>query len=67
MDGIFLPVFSGSSLINTLAAAIFCFLLALFFALPGRSLPLIRETADSAGTVKVAPAEDADGAGEAEG
>jgi hypothetical protein len=64
MDGIFLPVFSGSSLINTLAA-IFCFLLALFFALPGCSLPLMRTS--PAPVANVAPAGDAETADKAEG
>lgn len=67
---VFGPVFYlvafGLAWINTLAAALFCFLLALFFALPGRSLPLIGETPAAVDTVKAAPVEGADMAGEAE-
>lgn len=67
---VFGPVFYlvafGLAWINTLAAALFCFLLALFFALPGRSLPLIGGTADPVDAMKTAPVEGADMAGEAE-
>lgn len=67
---VFGPVFYlvafGLAWINTLAAALFCFLLALFFALPGRSLPLIRGIPAAVDTAKAAPVEDADMAGEAE-
>lgn len=67
---VFGPVFYlvafGLAWINTLAAALFCFLLALFFALPGRSLPLIGGTPAAVDTVKAAPVEGADMAGEAE-
>lgn len=67
---VFGPVFYlvafGLAWINTLAAALFCFLLALFFALPGRSLPLIGGTPAAVDTVKAAPVEGADMADEAE-
>lgn len=67
---VFGPVFYlvafGLAWINTLAAALFCFLLALFFALPGRSLPLIGGTADPVDAMKTAPVEDAETAAKAE-
>lgn len=55
----------GLAWINTPAAAIFCFLLALFFALPGRSLPLMRTT--PAPVADMAPTEDVETAGKVEG
>lgn len=67
---VFGPVFYlvafGLAWIDTLAAALFCFLLALFFALPGRSLPLIGGTADPVDAMKTAPVEDAETAAKAE-
>ncbi len=62
---VFYLIAFGLAWINTIAAAIFCFLLALFFALPGRSLPSMRTT--PAPVANVAPAEDAETAGKAEG
>ena len=56
----------GLAWINTPAAAIFCFILALFFALPGRSLPLRRGTPANVDAVKASPVEDTDMASEAE-
>lgn len=64
---VFYLIAFGLAWVNTLAAAIFCFILALFFALPGRSLPLMRGTPAPVETAEASPVEDVDIASEAEG
>jgi uncharacterized membrane protein len=57
----------GLAWVSTSATAICCFILALFFALPGRSLPLVAVASGSADPARTAVVEDADIAGGTEG